>query len=336
MAMTRGSARVDERFGQAGIKVRHAPLLGFFDMRSARELASLFREMEESRGIVHVHRYRDAMTALIARRLASRPDIRIVATRHALRRGRNNILFREIYKRVDAHIFVSNAAYDRFCHSWWGQSSPIDTGKVHILHNSVDVALEAPLPEPERGPVTALYQGAVVEGKGLETLVDALSMLRTAKMRLVISGTGNPDFLDTLRRRAMTRGVMEMIDWHVDALSAIDAVDAVRGCHFGVMPSVEREAFGMGNLRFMACGRAQVCTSGGAQTEYLKDGRSALIIPAADASRLADAMRRLTVDSALRRAMAANAFEDFANLHSWKAFIDNLDKIYTGTSWKGE
>lgn len=328
MSVTRGSHRVDERFEQAGIDVRHAPLLGFFDWHSVRELTSIFKESERTPVIVHVHRYRDAMTALLARRMAHRPDIRIIATRHALRRGRNNMLFRGIYKRVDAHIFVSNAAYDRFCHSWWGQRSPIDSRRIHILHNSLNVVLDAPLPEPERGPVTALYQGAVVEGKGLETLIDALRMLKNIKLRLVISGIGNPDFLDTLRRRAMAGGVMEMIDWHVSSLSAIDAVDAVGGCHFGVMPSVEREAFGMGNLRFMACGRAQVCTSGGAQTEYLKDGRSAIIIPAADASRLAEAMRKLATDTGLRHELAKNAFDDFVNLHSWKSFIENLDKIY--------
>lgn len=58
-------------------------------------------------------------------------------------------------------------------------------------------------------------------------------MLKGSRMRLWIVGSGTPDYVDKLRRRALTRGVMEMIDWkrHSD-----NPLGLIRECDFGVLP----------------------------------------------------------------------------------------------------
>ena len=223
-ALTCDAKAVDDRFRSAGVGLRHAPLRGLFDPASALILSSMLKEIPAGEGIVHVHRYRDAFTALLARRLAKRPDIRVVATRHSVRRGRDTLLFRRIYRNVDAHIFVSHLAYDAFRTTWEPAPAPLPDGRVHIIHNSLNLPDSPPPEEPEKGPVTAMYHGPLVEGKGLETIIDALVSLRDLKMRMKICGKGSPDFLDKLRRRAMTRGVMEMIDWNTSAKEAESAI----------------------------------------------------------------------------------------------------------------
>ena len=155
-----------------------------------------------------------------------------------------------------------------------------------------------------------MYHGPLVEGKGLETIIDALVSLRDLKMRMKICGKGRPDFLDKLR--AMTRGVMEMIDWNT---SAKEAESAIAESHFGVQPSMEREAFGLENLRYMRCGRAQVCCANGAQREFLADGVTALFVPPADAH-------------ALRRRLGENARKEFDIRLSWDIFTRRMRKIY--------
>lgn len=327
-AVTRDARAVDDPFRSAGITVRHSPLRGFLDPASAMVLARMLRGIPRDGAIIHVHRYRDAFTALLAKRFAGRPDIRVVATRHAVRPARNSTMFRRIYAKINAHIFVSETAREAFFRTWTGvENSPVRPAAVHVLHNSLRMADIALRPEPRKGPVTAAYQGPIVPGKGIEEIIDALINLRDLKLRLRLSGNGLPDYLDMLRNRAMTRGVMEAIDWDI---SPSATPDALLDAHFAVIPSREREAFGLANLRAMACGRPQICTAGGAQSEYLSDGQTALFVPPADGGALASAMRTLATDPDLRLRMGAAARHRFDTDLSWNAFSQQLEKIYTG------
>lgn len=325
-AVTRNAVGVDAPFAEAGVKLLQAPVRGFYDVATAMTIARLLRELPADRHVViHTHRYRDAFTALIAKKLAKRPDVRTVSTRHTVRHGRDSWIFRQLYKMVDAHIFVSQMAYDGFIGPS-GAKMDLDPKKIHILHNSLNLPDRPPVPEPTHGPVIALYQGALVKGKGLETLIDAMALLKKEKIRLRISGNGNPDYLDVLRRRAMMRDVMDAIDWN---LKAKPSFETCTEAHFGVVPSTEREAFSLESLRLMAAMRAQVCTLHGAQTEYLKDGETALFVKPGNANSLADAMRRLARDRELRLAMGYAAFKEFTQNLSWKTFINKLNNIYT-------
>ena len=94
--MTRDAKVVDDHFRSAGIPLFHSPLRGFFDPASAVILARILRGLPTDRTYIHVHRYRDAFSVLLAKRIAKRPDIRIISTRHTVRPGRNSALFRRI------------------------------------------------------------------------------------------------------------------------------------------------------------------------------------------------------------------------------------------------
>lgn len=326
IAYTRDARIVDTLFEQSGIPLRHAPLQGFLDPASVSILAKDLKTAPE-RTVIHVHRFRDAFTALAARRLASRKDIRIVLTRHIVRRGHNTWLYRRIYRNLDAMVFVSQTALERFVSTWRNRRLPFEKEKLHVLHNSLNLPVSAPEPEPEKGPVIAMFLGPVRQGKGLETLIDALPALRGARTRLWIIGAGHPDYLDRLRLRAQTRGVMQMIDWknYVENPHAL-----IKEAHFGVLPSTGSEAFGMPNIEFMINGRAQISTASGAQNEYLTDGREALIVPAGSAQHLGEALRRLASDKELRTSLGRQAYETFREKLSWPKFISTLTAIYLG------
>jgi len=323
-AVTRDAKVVDDHFRKAGITLFHAPLRGLFDPASALMLVRVLKGLPSDRSYVHVHKYRDAFTVLLAKRIARRPDIRVISTRHSVRQGHNSWLFRRIYDKINAHIFVSRTAFERF-RAPWPERLPMRSETVHIIHNSINIPECDLTPEPDKGPVFAIYVGPVVKGKGIETIIDALVSLRNLKLRLRIVGQGNPDYLDSLRRRAMARGVMDMIDWKTLADTPIDIISQ---SHFAVLPSVEREAFGLPNIYVMASGRPQICSPNGAQSEYLADGESALFVPPADAHALGDAMRRLTTDGALRAHIGAEAHRAYVASLSWSSFITRLTDIY--------
>ena len=115
------------------------------------------------------------------------------------------------------------------------------------------------------------------------------------------------------------------IDWNT---SAKEAESAIAESHFGVQPSMEREAFGLENLRYMRCGRAQVCLRQRRAEEFLADGVTALFVPPADAHALAEAMRRLASDQTLRRRLGENARKEFDIRLSWDIFTRRMRKIY--------
>jgi len=324
-ALTRNAVGVDAPFAEAGIELIHAPVTGFFDLASAMTLARKLRETKGDRTVIHTHRYRDVITAMLAKKIAKNRNIHVVTTRHTVRRGRNTFLFRKIYSMVDAHIFVSDMAYDGFRNSIKGQIV-LPEEKVHILHNSLNITVAEPIAEPSHGPVTALYQGALVKGKGLETLIDAMALLKGSKLRLRISGMGNPDYLDMLRRRAVQREIMDAIDWNI---KATPSTETCAEAHFGVVPSSEREAFSLESLRFMAAARPQATTGNGAQSEYLRDNKTALLVEPDNAGALADAMLKLAKDHDLRTRMGLEAFKEFSSHLSWQHFINSLNKIYT-------
>ena len=325
-AVTRDARVVDERFRREGITLRHAPLRGLIDPTSVLRLARLFREIPDREGVIHVHRYRDAFTALVAKRIAKRPDLTIICTQHTVEPAHDSRLLRLIYNKIDAHIFVSHAAHREFFSTWEGTGRcPIPERRVHFIPNSINRDFPSPPPAPEKGPVIAICHGPVVSGKGIETVIDALSFLKGIKMRLRIAGPGNPDYLDTLRRRAMKLGVMDLIDWKIapDMDSRL-----IYESHFAIHPSITKEVFGMPNLHTMACGRPQICTTSGAQPEYLEDDKTAIFVPAADPEKMADAMRKLIGNPDLRAEIGKNAYETYTARLSWPVFIRELEKLY--------
>lgn len=325
VAFTRDAKAVDAPFEKEGIERLHAPFGSMLDLGTARTIAKFIKRLPENSVIIHAHGFRHSFTALLARKMAGRKDVRVVMTRHKVRKGIDSWIFRRIYRNLDAMIFVSKLAKERFLSTWHGRQLPFREDRLHVVHNSVYFD-SLPAPSSERRPVTAMFHGPLAPGKGIETLIDAMSMLKGARLRLRIVGSGTPDYVDKIRRRAITRGVMDMIDWHKHSDTPFELIAS---CDFGVLPSSAEEAFGLANIEYMASGKPQVCTSNGAQPEYITDGREGFLVPAGNPGAIADAMRKLASDSELRQRMGERAAQTFRDTLSWSNFIRKLDSLYT-------
>ena len=92
VALTRDAKAVDSQFAEAGVPLRHAPLRDYPDLFSSLALRPLIEAGERGATVVHVHRYRDALTAILARRMAGRSDVRIIVTRHISEPAKDNML----------------------------------------------------------------------------------------------------------------------------------------------------------------------------------------------------------------------------------------------------
>lgn len=327
-AITRDVHSIDTAMRRAGIRVFHAPLGGVHDPASAIALASRLRRLDRYRDVViHAYRYRDAFTALLARKLSRRKNIRVIVTRLEARIARNTPLYRRIYRNIDAHIFVSRLARDRFLSAWPQNKPPFNPATLHVMYFSLNTRLlSEPLPEPERGAVTAVYHGPVMEGEGLENLIDAMAVLRGSKIRLRIVGNADPDYADSLRNRAIARHVMDNIDWKKPDT---DRSEDIRNCHFGVLPTTREAVAGYNNLLFLAAGKPQVATRLGAPLEFLQDNIDSLLVNPNNPSELAEAMRSLATDAKLRQRLGAKSLSNFNTRLAWPRFIGRLTKLYT-------
>lgn len=327
LAITRDARAVDDVFRRHDIPVTFAPLGGFFSYPAVKAMCAVFNASPLPTA-VHCHNSRDAFSALTARRLIGRHDIRVILTRHYVRRAGRTPFHRFVYRNVDDLIFVSQAAKDKFMSSWhWKGKYSSDDINFHVIHNSLNVDLSPVVEEPSKGPVTAMYLGRLAPDKGLEYLIDALKIINSKKLRLRIVGAGHPDYVDSLRRRALAAGVMQMIDWprHKE-----NTEDFIRMSHFGVLPSSAPEAFGMSNIEFMKEARPIICTDNGAQPEYITHGKEGILVPPRNAERLAWEMRRLVLSPELRKEIGVRARIRFEDQLSWPHFIGRLYPLYLG------
>lgn len=323
-ALTRGAENVDQKFRKTGIPLIHAPLRGLWDFSSAKILSGILKE-KNGRVIVHAHGFKNVIMALAARKLSGKKDVHIVMTRHKVRPGIDSWLLRWVYRNIHALIFVSRASRDRFLSTWYNRELPFPLSRLHVIHNSLNIPKTEYVPPREPKPVTAMFHGTLKSGKGVETLIDAMALLRGKRIRLKIVGSGSPDYVDKLRKRAISRGVMDLIDWHK---ISDDMLPILQECDFGVLPSISEEALCIANIEYMAAGRPQICSSNGTQQEYLTDGREGFLIPPGNATFLAEMITKLANDSELRLKMGKRAYESFWERFSWHDFISKLESIY--------
>lgn len=325
VALTKDAEVVDQKFRKSGIPLLHAPLKGLWDFKSIRILSGILKE-KTGPTVIHAHGFRNVIMALAARRLSRKQDLRIVMTRHKIRPAIDSWLLRWVYRNIDTLIFVSRASRDRFLSTWYNRELPFPVSRVHVIHNSLNISRQKYEAQTETKPVTAMFHGPLKSGKGLETLIDAMALLKGKRIRLKIVGGGTPDYVDKLRNRAISKGIMELIDWHKHT---DDLFPLIRESDFGVLPSVTEEAFGLANIEYMAAGRPQICSSNGAQSEYLTDGWEGFLIPPGNPVFLAETMSKLASDSNLRLKMGERAYTSFWQRLSWPDFISRLENIYS-------
>jgi D-inositol-3-phosphate glycosyltransferase len=204
----------------------------------------------------------------------------------------------------------------------------VDTDLFHPMdREAAREALGLPL-----GPVL-LYVGRLNPIKGIETLLEALPRLAEPAGQgpalLVIGGdvdepeNGHGAFL---RARARALG----LDGRVRFLGAqpqerlplyYTAAEAT------VMPSYY-ESFGMVALEAMACGAPVVASRVGGLATTIQDGVTGYLVPEADAPALADRIRALLAEPALR-ARFGRAARRLAGHYRWPCVALRVCRLYT-------
>jgi glycogen synthase len=157
-----------------------------------------------------------------------------------------------------------------------------------------------------------LWVGRVIEEKGIETAIHALSLLpRNATLQIV--GMVDPAYRQHLEALAATLGVASSLSFSLASRQQIrQHYQRADVTLFTSM--IEHEAFGLVPLEAMVSGCPVIATGVGGSSEYCLDGVNCVRVPPGDPAALARAVRQLAQSRDLCRRLvegglrAAEAF----------------------------
>lgn len=323
---SRGLPVIDSAFQSIGITVHKVPLKGVLDFVSPYKIAQFILSGSEDDYVIHVHNFKDAITAVRTRLIVrGRKRIRIVCTRHLVRKARVSSRWNKLYNNLDKIIFVSEFAKRKFLSS----KPSILNSRIEVVNNSIIVPEKytectAP-PSAENNSLNILYIGRISQEKGIETLIDSLKFLTKEDIIVKVCGTGDYEYISKLKERAQENGVSDKIEW---GGFVNDVFPEIRKSQICVVPSKVEESFGLSIIEAMSQGRPVVTSNNGAQPEIIRDGVDGVLFSADSSKELSMALEKLIHNDTLREKMSEMAYTTFKSRFTYDLFFSKIVKIY--------
>ncbi len=231
-----------------------------------------------------------------------------------------------VYKALDGRIAVSEPS-----RSFVSAHFP---GEYELIPNGIDcdhfARPRTRLPEFDDGKINILFVGRAEVRKGLKYLIGAFSILKwqMPNIRLIVVGPGNPD--QEAARYMAERGVGSDICF-VGAPSYEDLPSYHHSADIYCTTSVDRESFGYVVAESMAAGLPIVATDIPGHRSVIGDEQNAVLVPPKDESALAEALRTLIEDPALRKRLGEAAREK-AEDYRWSRISSKIYDYYQTTA----
>lgn len=240
------------------------------------------------------------------------------------RRGRiGRLLFRAAYGRPDVTISL-----------WDGDSADSDVLGVRrrraVVANGVpdDAAPLLASPRPRNEVPVLLYVGAVRESKGVLVLLHACAALRSAGLpfSLELVGEGQPpDFEAEVRRRITALGLEGRVEL-VGALTGPEKWVRFRSADVFCFPSFfEHENLPLAVIEAMEFGLPVVATRWRGIPSLVVHGQTGYLVDVGDSAGLAERLRCLVGDAALRSSMGSAARRRYLENYGVDAYRSALE-----------
>ncbi len=197
--------------------------------------------------------------------------------------------------------------------------------KTTVIFNGVDSSVFRPTEHIEEQAYTLLTTSSSDQPlKGLRYLLEALALIKTeypqAKLRII----GKLKENGANQKRIRTLGLQKHIECIAD-ISTDELVHYYNQTAIFICPSLY-EGFGLPLAEAMACGRAVISTDGGALPEVV--GSAGIVVPSSNAAALANAIRKLFSDSALRQQLGKSARKHVEQHFCWQRVAERLTHFY--------
>jgi glycosyltransferase involved in cell wall biosynthesis len=234
------------------------------------------------------------------------------AYRWVLRRPNVRMIFQN---PDDQHFFVTS----RLIHAHQA---------ILIRSSGVDTVRFVPTPEPEGDPIILLV-ARMLWDKGVGDLVEAGRLLREWGVpgKIVLVGgpdPGNPGSISETQLQAWHQE--GTVQWWGHQESSMEKVWA--RCHIVALPSSYGEGVPTSLIEAAACGRPIVTTDAPGCRDVVRDGENGFLVPVRDSKALANALRSLIEDPALRARMGARGREMAVSEFSQQKVIQETLAVY--------
>jgi glycosyltransferase involved in cell wall biosynthesis len=314
-----------EKYAEAGMKVLPLALGGALDVKSAWQMAKVINHAGPC--TIHAHNFKDAFTACYARCLSRNKQVRVVMCRHLTRKGKNTLLYRWLYRHLDCLIFDSELSKSEFLST----GPTIDTVKLGIVHTSIVVPEEvtvADIRSKYQIPddcVIGMFHGRLDPEKGLDTLLDAVALVKERPYRLVLVGRGSEEYTAHLKQVVAEKGISDKV---VFAGFVHPVLPYVAAADFGILASTVQEGCPLSPQEYMSQGHPVIVTNNGGQREYVVQEQNGLLVPPGDANALAEAIARMVDDAALRQRLGKQAKADFDDHLNYAHYYAQIKRVY--------
>ena len=222
-----------------------------------------------------------------------------------------------ILGKADAVTVVSNAMRDH-C-----EKRGFAPGGITVQSMGVDLDTTFTPGDGHQPRGGLVFVGRLVEKKGVEYLVEAISILAPRRQDLRLRIVGDGPLRDALCDLARKRGVSDRIQF-VGSVLNTEVPDHLRAASIAVMPSViaasgDQEGLGLVAVEAMGCGCAVVASDLPAVRDTVIDGRTGLMARPEDAKDLAEKIALLLGDEALRKSLAEDGRRHALENFNWPA-----------------
>lgn len=208
-------------------------------------------------------------------------------------------------------------------------------GPVHIVPYGAAFEDDGlPVKTPALGrerPLRILFVGRLVERKGVEVLVRALSALSAASdAELTVIGTGERAAI--IERTARVHGVADRVRM-LGSVSRERLVESYADHDIFVLPAVvdekgDTEGLGVVLLEALRFERPVIASGIGGITDIVEHDRSGVLVPPGDPEALAAAIEDLVRDPERARTMAATGRADARRQFGWDRVVEETLRVY--------
>ncbi len=205
--------------------------------------------------------------------------------------------------------------------------------EIEVIPNGVDLDRYTPDPSGQRYPEpTLLYLGRLKRYKRIDLILRAVASLRSRGVpcRLLVAGSG--DHREALEALTDRLGLGDRVRF----LGFVDhetKLELFRRSWVHVLTS-PKEGWGIANVEAAACGTPTVASDSPGLRDSVRDGETGFLVPHGDVSGLADCLKRMIADEALRRRLGLQA-RGFAEGFAWDRSALDMERFLLRVATRG-
>lgn len=191
--------------------------------------------------------------------------------------------------------------------------------KIEIIQNAINIhAFERCQPTPHGQPLRLVNVGRLIECKGLNIAIEAVSLLQAQRIDVTLDIVGDGPLRAELERQVKYLQLQDKITFH-GSRSHLEIAHLFNNAHVFVMPGIRArdgatEAFGNVVIEAQAAGLPIIGSNIGGIPETFSDSFTGKLVTSNDPAALADAIRSLSLHPEEWRRLQSNT-KSYAQLY---------------------